>query len=143
MESIMNSIFKRIFLMAALLSFFNISYAGDGLLDIEINQYQLVEDEQPTTEMGDNHGARVEHGDILKIETGAPSTPQPMQMNQELTDIKLPSRGMNKAAVKSEFGNPLQMNPAVGKPPISSWSYENYTVYFEHEWVLHSVLNRK
>jgi hypothetical protein len=30
--------------------------------------------------------------------------------------------------------------PAVGEPPISRWEYTGYTVYFEHDLVLHSVI---
>ncbi|MDH3354968.1 MAG: hypothetical protein OEL79_07115 [Chromatiales bacterium] len=138
----MNSLFSRIILMAALLSIFNIASASDGLLDIEVSPNHLIDEEQPTTETGEQQEGTATHGDLLEIETRTQSISQTMS-NRELVDIKLPSKGMSKSKVKRDFGNPVHINPAVGKPPISSWVYDNYTVYFEHEWVIHSVLNKK
>jgi len=143
MESNMNSLSWRIVLMAALLSLFNMVSASDGLLDIEVGSSQPIEEEHSSTEMGEHLEMAVEHGDILGVEILEPSTNQPMPMERELIDLRLPARGMDKSKVRSDFGEPIQMRPAVGKPPISSWLYEDYTVYFEHEWVLHSVLNKK
>ena len=51
-----------------------------------------------------------------------------------------PPRGMREAAVLAQFGEPLSMTPAVGTPPISRWHYADFTVYFEHETVVHSVV---
>jgi outer membrane protein assembly factor BamE (lipoprotein component of BamABCDE complex) len=52
-----------------------------------------------------------------------------------------PARGISQAAVAAQFGTPLEKKAAVGKPPISSWRYDGFTVYFEGDHVLHSVLN--
>jgi hypothetical protein len=30
----------------------------------------------------------------------------------------------------------------VGDPPISRWVYDHFTVYFEYDKVLHSVVNK-
>lgn len=141
----MNSLFSRSLLMAALLTVINVATASDGLLSIETSPTQLIDEGQPATEMGHSPEIRVEHGDILKLETNTQPTTKPMQMQMELEliEIKLPVRGMNKSAVAAEFGEPLNRSPAVGMPPISSWDYPEYTVYFEYEWVLHSVLNSK
>ena len=138
----MNKLISRIFFMAALLSLFNIASANDGLLGIEVSPNHIEEGMQPSTEMGDHQEMAVEHGDILGIEASNPSTGLPMQMERELIDIRLPTRGMRKKMVESEFGHPINIRAAVGEPPISSWVYDEYTVYFEFEWVLHSVLNR-
>ncbi len=54
-----------------------------------------------------------------------------------------PATGMTMAAVKSQFGAPQKENPAKGKPPISSWEYENFVVYFENDHVIHSVVKPK
>ena len=54
-----------------------------------------------------------------------------------------PTRGMTKAAVEKRYGKPLKKNPAVGKPPISSWEYPGYIVYFEGKHVIHTVATRK
>ena len=53
-----------------------------------------------------------------------------------------PSRGMAQQTVLNRFGEPQSRVPAVGEPPISSWVYGNYTVYFEHDRVLHTVVRR-
>jgi len=50
-----------------------------------------------------------------------------------------PRTGITKAKVEAEFGEPLVKNGAVGEPPISSWEYPDFTVYFEYDHVIHSV----
>lgn len=51
-----------------------------------------------------------------------------------------PERGLTKNQVKKMFGAPEEQRQAVGQPPISSWKYDDFTVYFEGNTVLHSVL---
>lgn len=51
-----------------------------------------------------------------------------------------PIKGMNKNQVAIKYGEPLEKRPARGEPPISSWVYENFTVFFESDYVIHSVL---
>ena len=55
--------------------------------------------------------------------------------------LELPRNGQNKATVEAKFGAPLQKRAAVGDPPISSWKYETYSVYFEYDLVLFTVLH--
>ncbi len=55
--------------------------------------------------------------------------------------MELPKNGQNKATVEAKFGTPLEKLPAVGDPPISSWKYDTYSVYFEHDLVLFAVLH--
>ena len=55
--------------------------------------------------------------------------------------MKLPVNGQDKATVESKFGTPLEKQPAVGDPPISNWKYSTYSVYFEHDLVLFTVLH--
>lgn len=50
-----------------------------------------------------------------------------------------PSRGMNMPQVEQRYGEPTIRVPAVGEPPISRWDYQSYSVYFEHDLVLHAV----
>lgn len=64
-------------------------------------------------------------------------------MEKEHVVLELPVKGMSMGQVERTFGQPAEKLPAVGEPPISRWVYGNYTVYFEHQFVLHSVLNRK
>lgn len=53
-----------------------------------------------------------------------------------------PSSGTTQAKVESTFGSPRAKNAAVGDPPISSWEYDGFIVYFEYDRVIHSVKKR-
>ncbi len=53
-----------------------------------------------------------------------------------------PDRGISKAAVERNFGTPISKRAAIGDPPITRWVYEGFTVYFEYDYVIHSVTNR-
>lgn len=57
-------------------------------------------------------------------------------------NINKPKEGMSKSLVQRMFGKPISISKPVGKPPISRWHYEYFTVYFEGNYVIHSVLNR-
>ncbi len=50
-----------------------------------------------------------------------------------------PRHGLTMEQVAAGFGEPNERVPAVGEPPISRWRYTTFTVYFEHDRVLHSV----
>ena len=52
----------------------------------------------------------------------------------------VPARGMTMTAVEQAFGKPAEVLPAVGEPPITRWVYPNCTVYFERQYVIHSVV---
>ena len=52
-----------------------------------------------------------------------------------------PARGMSMEKVEATFGTPSSRVPAVGQPPISRWEYPGFTVYFEHQFVIHTVGN--
>lgn len=56
--------------------------------------------------------------------------------------ISAPLNGQEKQRVESNYGTPLQKISAVGEPPISKWVYQDFTVYFEYDLVLHAVLHR-
>jgi hypothetical protein len=56
--------------------------------------------------------------------------------------IDRPGNGTRMADVESRFGAPLQRHAAVGDPPITRWVYPEFTVYFEYELVIYSVVNR-
>jgi hypothetical protein len=58
----------------------------------------------------------------------------------EKSSLERPKVGMTSIAVEAKFGAPLSKSTAVGTPPISSWDYPHYKVYFESERVIHSVL---
>lgn len=54
--------------------------------------------------------------------------------------VQRPQNGTPSAQVKARFGDPLNVVAAVGEPPISSWEYADYFVFFEYDAVLHTVL---
>lgn len=54
-----------------------------------------------------------------------------------------PARGATMETVKQQLGQPKEVLPAVGDPPITRWVYDAFTVYFEHNRVIHSVENEK
>jgi hypothetical protein len=53
-----------------------------------------------------------------------------------------PTRGATMAQVESRFGTPAQRHAAVGQPPITRWDYSQFSVFFEHDKVLHAVIVR-
>ena len=53
----------------------------------------------------------------------------------------LPGNGLRMAEVERRFGEPLQRGATVGEPPITRWTYEGYSVYFEYDLVIESVLH--
>lgn len=53
-----------------------------------------------------------------------------------------PVNGMSMDKVLKKFGEPVKRIPAVGEPPITRWVYQKFTVYFEHNLVIHAVVNR-
>jgi len=58
----------------------------------------------------------------------------------ERAGLPRPERGMSSDAVLARFGEPISMTAPVGEPPISRWTYADFTVYFEGDTVIHSVL---
>ena len=54
-----------------------------------------------------------------------------------------PRRGMEMSHVESQFGFPVQNMTPAGTPPIARWIYKDFTVYFERQYVIHSVQHRQ
>jgi len=54
--------------------------------------------------------------------------------------VAKPSAGMTMDKVISRFGEPQSRSGAVGDPPITSWTYPGFTVYFEYQHVIHAVV---
>ncbi|MEQ8259359.1 MAG: hypothetical protein RH947_03600 [Alcanivorax sp.] len=59
------------------------------------------------------------------------------------SDGDVPGRGMSKAEVRAQFGQPRHTRPAVGQPPITRWDYDGFSVYFENDTTLHSVREKQ
>lgn len=60
--------------------------------------------------------------------------------NPQAATMKRPAMGMLRDQVMAEFGQPVSRHPAVGNPPIERWDYDQFSVYFEYDHVVHSVL---
>ena len=56
--------------------------------------------------------------------------------------MQRPMNGMSKPDVESKYGAPEMVKGPVGDPPISIWKYRGYSVYFEHDKVIHTVLHK-
>ena len=81
-------------------------------------------------------GAGVAAADVLLIDVlrrDPPNSPQ---------GLERPVRGMTMAEVEARFGPPRLKRSPVGDPPITRWDYDSFSVYFEHQYVLHSVVHR-
>lgn len=64
-------------------------------------------------------------------------------LNQQGEQTPRPTLGQTKAQVSTAFGLPIRTQTDVGQPPISRWHYKKFTVYFEGNTVIHSVLKHK
>ncbi|WP_428604631.1 hypothetical protein [Sedimenticola sp.] len=53
-----------------------------------------------------------------------------------------PRPGQTMDAVRAQFGSPSEELPWVGEPPITRWVYPGFTVYFENEFVINTVVHR-
>lgn len=59
----------------------------------------------------------------------------------------MPTRGMRMPAVVAQYGEPASKSGPVGgdskqQPPITTWHYPNFNVYFENDHVVSSVAVR-
>lgn len=59
---------------------------------------------------------------------------------QSAPAIATPRNGQTMSQVRQQFGEPAQELAAVGEPPISRWEYTGFSVFFENDVVLHSVI---
>ena len=81
---------------------------------------------------------------ILPLAWTAPSTAAeniiiPLGRQGATIDASLPRKGMDKSAVRALLGEPQSERTAVGEPPISSWDYADFRVFFEYDHVIHVV----
>ncbi len=71
-------------------------------------------------------------GDTLLLDSFAEASP----------NIAHPSRGSRMEQVYEKFGPAQREVSAVGKPPITRWIYRDFTVYFERDRVIETVIHR-
>jgi hypothetical protein len=53
-----------------------------------------------------------------------------------------PASGSTQESVEATYGSPNAKIAAVGEPPISSWEYDGFIVFFEYDRVIHAVKKR-
>lgn len=78
----------------------------------------------------------------VALTAGAEEVKLPLGQQGEQT-VARPAHGINKAQVEAVYGEPLSKHGPTGEPPIYHWEYPDYTVYFEGDIVLHSVLKHE
>ncbi len=57
-------------------------------------------------------------------------------------DLAVPDNGTGMAEVEARFGSPGSKQGPVGDPPITQWLYDRWSVYFEYDKVLFTVLHK-
>ena len=66
-------------------------------------------------------------------------------VNDQLTvppsSVQTPKRGSTMSDVEKHFGAPIEKHATVGQPPITRWDYPSFSVYFEFNRVVHSVVH--
>ncbi|MBE8717436.1 hypothetical protein [Cellvibrio polysaccharolyticus] len=75
------------------------------------------------------------HADTLIIPVG--------QQAGDAADMERPKTGALRSEVSRQFGEPISKTAGKGNPPISSWEYKDFVVYFENDHVIHSVLKHR
>lgn len=76
-------------------------------------------------------GAAAAHAETVVI---------PLGQQGKAWQVETPRKGITKAAVEAQYGAPSTRGAPVGDPPITKWDYEQFTVYFEYDHVVHSVV---
>ena len=61
------------------------------------------------------------------------------QVTLRESNVERPKRGATMADVEKHFGAPAEKHPTVGQPPITRWDYSGFSVFFEHDRVIHAV----
>jgi len=61
------------------------------------------------------------------------------------SQLDRPKRGLTMDQVEKQFGAPATRHPTVGgssaqQPPITRWDYNGFSVFFERDRVVHSVV---
>jgi hypothetical protein len=61
------------------------------------------------------------------------------QVQVRESSVQKPKRGITMTQVEAKFGAPVSKHDAVGQPPITRWDYPGFSVFFEHDRVIHAV----
>lgn len=77
---------------------------------------------------------------VITASANADVIKTPGQPPQVISADNSPIRGMSKNEVESRFGSPELKAGPVGHPHIYRWDYPEYSVFFENNHVIHSVV---
>lgn len=77
---------------------------------------------------------------FLSFSCHAETVAIPLGQQGKAWSIETPTTGMRKDQVEEKFGAPTEKSGPVGTPPIYTWDYAQFTVYFESDHVIHSVV---
>jgi len=80
--------------------------------------------------------ASLTHADVISITEPSYSTPNSVE------GVLRPKNGISMNDVEQQFGQAESKSGPVGEPPISTWTYSNFKVFFEYNLVIHSVVTR-
>jgi len=61
---------------------------------------------------------------------------------RQAEQMDLPQNGVSMSEVRAKYGEPATAAAAVGDPPITRWDYDRWSVYFERDLVLFTVLHK-
>jgi len=73
----------------------------------------------------------------------AESVAVPAGQQADRSSVDIPQSGMKQSSVENHYGNPNSRRGPVGDPPITVWSYNGFTVYFEYDRVIHTVIDHR
>ena len=100
-----------------------------GTVQTQASQPVIKEEAATLMESEANTSSRTT-GDVLLIDS-----------IQSAPTIQTPRNGVSMDSVRQQYGDPISEGAAVGDPPITRWEYEGFSVYFEYDLVLHSVIH--
>lgn len=67
----------------------------------------------------------------------------PLGQQGKAWNVESPRTGLRKDQVEAQFGSPESSRGPVGDPPIYTWEYPTFIVYFEGDYVIHSVVKHQ
>ncbi|QMU60950.1 MAG: hypothetical protein GKR92_04260 [Gammaproteobacteria bacterium] len=76
---------------------------------------------------------------MATLQVNAQVVKTPESSAQVVVNSSMPLRGFSKTQVETSFGQPSSKQGPVGSPSIYRWDYNNYSVFFENNIVIHSV----
>lgn len=79
---------------------------------------------------------------LASLPSAAETVAIPLGQQGKAWNVETPQTGLTKDQVEAQFGAPQTTSGPVGDPPIYTWDYGQFAVYFETDRVIHSVVKR-